>query len=95
MKKKDDKGKEGKQKIDYVELINKNLSEFKMTVDYSGYQFTRLDLSVSLLPLRPSLSTSCPLCSRSSSTLSISTSPATLSLTLLTVTQTPFSIATP
>lgn len=68
MKKKDDKGKEGKQKIDYVELINKNLYDFKMTVDYSGYQFTRLDLSVSCFLIRLNLSISYPHCSNSLST---------------------------
>jgi len=46
MKKKEGKDKDPKQKIDYVELINKNLHDFKMTFDYTGYQFTRLDLSV-------------------------------------------------
>lgn len=46
MKKKDAKEKDNKQKIDYNELINKNLHDFKLTFDYSGYQYTRLDLSV-------------------------------------------------
>ena len=46
MKKKEVKEKDNKQKIDYHELINKNLHDFKLTFDYSGYQYTRLDLSV-------------------------------------------------
>lgn len=46
MKKKDGKEKDTKQKIDYNELINKNLHDLKLTFDYSGYQYTRLDLSV-------------------------------------------------
>ncbi len=45
MKKKDDK-KDSKPKIDYIELINKNLHDFKSVYDYTGYQYTRLDLSV-------------------------------------------------
>jgi len=44
MKKKGDKEKETKQKIDYNDLINKNLHDFKMTFDYTGYQFTSLAL---------------------------------------------------
>ncbi len=48
MKKKGDKEKQSKQKIDYNDLINKNLHDFKMTFDYTGYQFTRLDLQVNL-----------------------------------------------
>ena len=46
MKKKGDKEKEGKQKIDYNELISKNLDDFRLIADYSGYQFTKLDLKV-------------------------------------------------
>jgi hypothetical protein len=46
MKKKEGKEKENKQKVDYNELINKNLHDFKMTFDYTGYQYTRLDLNV-------------------------------------------------
>lgn len=45
MKKKDDK-KEAKPKIDYLDLISRNLHDFKTVYDYTGYQFTRLDLSV-------------------------------------------------
>ena len=45
MKKKDGKDKD-KQKIDYHELINKNMHDFKLTFDYTGYQYTRLDLNV-------------------------------------------------
>lgn len=47
MKKKEGKDKD-KQKIDYNDLINKNLHDFKLTFDYSGYQYTRLDLNVTL-----------------------------------------------
>lgn len=45
MKKKEGKEKDSKQKVDYNELINKNLHDFKMTFDYTGYQYTRLDLN--------------------------------------------------
>ena len=45
MKKKEGKDKE-KQKVDYLDLISKNLHDFKLTFDYSGYQYTRLDLNV-------------------------------------------------
>lgn len=46
MKKRGDKDEKTKQKIDYVDLINRNLHDFKAVFDYSGYQYTRLDLSV-------------------------------------------------
>lgn len=46
MKKKGDQKKEAKPKVDYIDLINRNLHEFKMVYDYTGYQYTRLDLSV-------------------------------------------------
>ena len=48
MKKKDGKDKD-KQKIDYHDLINKNVHDFKLTFDYSGYQYTRLDLNVNII----------------------------------------------
>ena len=54
MKKKDGKDKD-KQKIDYHDLINKNLHDFKLTCDYSGYQYTRLDLNVCTLLSRLNL----------------------------------------
>lgn len=44
--KKGGKDKESKPKVDYLEIINKNLHDFKLVLDYSGYQFTRLDLCV-------------------------------------------------
>lgn len=50
MKKKGDDKKEAKPKIDYLDLINKNVHDFKMVVDYTGYQYTRLDLSVTPMP---------------------------------------------
>jgi uncharacterized ubiquitin-like protein YukD len=42
------KEKDNKQKVDYNELINRNLHDFKLTFDYTGYQYTRLDLNVPL-----------------------------------------------
>lgn len=68
MKKKEGKDKESKLKVDYNELINRNLHDFKLTYDYAGYQYTRLDLNVSYATRRTSLSTSSPPFSKSSST---------------------------
>jgi hypothetical protein len=45
MKRKGDKESNAK-KINFEELIMKNISHPKMALDYSGYQFTYLDLSV-------------------------------------------------
>ena len=60
--KKGGKDKESKPKVDYLDLINKNLQDFKLVLDYSGYQFTRLDLNVfSSLPQNKSLDTLSPL----------------------------------
>ena len=69
MKKKEGKEKDNKQKIDYHELINKNLHDFKLTFDYSGYQYTRLDLSVHLYPFSLNPLISCHHSSKISSTL--------------------------
>ena len=55
MKKKSDKEKDAKPKIDYLELITRNLHDFRAANDYSGYQFTRLDLSVPLPLYRANL----------------------------------------
>lgn len=55
MKKKEGKEKEAKQKVDYNELINRHLHDFKLTFDYTGYQYTRLDLNVSLASRSPNL----------------------------------------
>jgi hypothetical protein len=46
MKKKGDKDKDSK-KTNFEELISKNLSEPRLTLDYAGYQFTVLNLNVS------------------------------------------------
>lgn len=45
MRKKGEKEKDGK-KINFEELITKSLSEPRMTLDYAGFQFTVLNLSV-------------------------------------------------
>ena len=46
MKKKSDKDKDAKPKVDYLDLINRNLHDFRAVNDYSGFHFTRLDLTV-------------------------------------------------
>ncbi len=51
MKKGTEKGKD-KQKIDYYDLINKNLFKFGLVHDYSGYQYTSLNLNVAKLRYR-------------------------------------------
>ena len=48
MRKKDDKNT-SKAKVDFHEIINKNLTDFKLVFDYTGYHFTRLDLNVNVL----------------------------------------------
>jgi hypothetical protein len=53
MKKKEGKEKDNKQKVDYNELINRHLHDFKLTYDYTGYQYTRLDLNVPALTHSP------------------------------------------
>lgn len=45
MKKKGEKDKETK-KTNFDELIQRNLSEPRLTLDYSGFQFTVLNLNV-------------------------------------------------
>lgn len=79
MKKKSDKDKDAKPKIDYLDLINRNLHDFKTVSDYSGYQFTRLDLMVRAPSCRANPSMSSLPSSRSSSTSSTSISPTTQS----------------
>lgn len=73
MKKKEVKEKDSKLKVDYNELINRNLHDFRMTFDYTGYQYTRLDLNVSMLEFRPSHSMCCLHSSRNSNTWKTST----------------------
>lgn len=86
MKKKDAKEKDNKQKIDYNELINKNLHDFKLTFDYTGYQYTRLDLSVINSSFSPNHSMCCLLFLSSLSTLNTLTSQTIRLLTSHTVT---------
>lgn len=85
MKKKEVKEKDSKLKVDYNELINRNLHDFRMTFDYTGYQYTRLDLNVRILGFRLSHSMCCLHCSRSSNTWKTSICPITQSPTSLIV----------
>ena len=61
MKKKSDKDKDAKPKIDYLDLINRNLHDFRAINDYTGYHFTRLDLTVTYTLLRANLLMFCRL----------------------------------
>ena len=59
MKRKADKESNAK-KVNFEELIMRNISKPKMALDYSGYQFTFLDLNVLLLTFRTKASRLCP-----------------------------------
>jgi|JI6StandDraft_1071083.scaffolds.fasta_scaffold21983_4 hypothetical protein len=75
MKKKGEKDKDAK-KTNFEELIQRNLSEPRLTLDYSGFQFTVLNLNVPFkMMVRVKEWTFSPHCSRSISFWSSSISP--------------------